>query len=55
MEFAVLFVCYVDEVDRLCGLMVRFPDHRSRGPGSIPGASRFCEKYCVWNVVHSAS
>jgi hypothetical protein len=23
--------------------------------GSIPGASRFSEKQCVWNWVHSAS
>jgi hypothetical protein len=41
--------------DRLCGLMVRVPDYRSRGPGSIPIATRFSEKYCVWNGVHSAS
>jgi hypothetical protein len=27
----------------LCGLMVRVPDHRSRGPGSIPGTNRFSE------------
>jgi hypothetical protein len=27
----------------------------SRGPGSIPGATRFSEKQCVWNGVHSAS
>jgi hypothetical protein len=31
-------------VDRLCGLEVRVPDYRSRGPGSIPGATRFSEK-----------
>jgi hypothetical protein len=35
--------------DRLCGLMVR-----SRGPGWIPGATRFSEKQWVWNRVHSA-
>jgi hypothetical protein len=23
--------------------------------GSIPGATKFSEKYWVWNVVHSAS
>jgi hypothetical protein len=34
--------------DRLCDLVVR-------GPGSIPGTTRFSEKYWVWNVVHSAS
>jgi hypothetical protein len=26
---------------RLCGLVVRVPGYRSRGPGSIPGATRF--------------
>jgi hypothetical protein len=31
-------------VDRLCGLLVRVPGYRSRGPGSIPGATRFSEK-----------
>jgi hypothetical protein len=29
------------EVNRLCGLMVRVPGYRFRGPGSIPGATRF--------------
>jgi hypothetical protein len=27
--------------DHLCGLVVRVPDYRFRGPGSIPGATRF--------------
>jgi hypothetical protein len=31
-------------VDRLCGLVVRDPGYRSRGLGSIPGATRFSEK-----------
>jgi hypothetical protein len=31
-------------LDRLCGLVIRVPDYRSRGPGSIPGATRFSEK-----------
>jgi hypothetical protein len=31
--------------DCLCGLVVRVPGYRSRGPGSIPGATRFFEKY----------
>jgi hypothetical protein len=31
-------------LDRLCGLVVRVPGYRSRGPGSIPGATRFSEK-----------
>jgi hypothetical protein len=34
----------VVDVERLCGLVVRAPAYRSRGPGSIPGASRFSEK-----------
>jgi hypothetical protein len=29
------------KVDRLCGLVVRVPDYRSRSPCSIPGATRF--------------
>jgi hypothetical protein len=29
---------------RLCGLVVRVPGYRSRGPGYIPGATRFSEK-----------
>jgi hypothetical protein len=37
----------------LVGLVVRVPGYRSRGPGSIPGATRFSEKQ--WNWVHSAS
>jgi hypothetical protein len=27
--------------DRLCGLVVRVPGYSSRGPGSIPGTTRF--------------
>jgi hypothetical protein len=30
--------------DRLCGLVVRVPGYRSRGPGSILDATRFSEK-----------
>jgi hypothetical protein len=30
--------------DRLFGLVVRVPGYRYRGPGSIPGATRFSEK-----------
>jgi hypothetical protein len=30
--------------NRLCDLMVRVPGYRPRGPGSIPGATRFSEK-----------
>jgi hypothetical protein len=32
------------DTDRLCGLVVRVPDYRSRGLGSINGATRFSEK-----------
>jgi hypothetical protein len=41
--------------DCLCDLVVRVPGYRSRGPGSISGATRFSEKHWVWNAVHSAS
>jgi hypothetical protein len=44
-----------NKADHLCGLVVRVPGCRSRGPGSIPGATRFSEKLWVWNGVHSAS
>jgi hypothetical protein len=42
------------QTDRLCGLVVRVPGYISRGLGSITGATRFSEKYWVWNGVHSA-
>jgi hypothetical protein len=32
------------EIDSLCGLVVRVPGYRSRGPGSIPGTNIFSEK-----------
>jgi hypothetical protein len=41
--------------DILYGLLVRVPGYRARGPGSIRVVTRFCAKYWVWNVVHSAS
>jgi hypothetical protein len=41
--------------DHLCSLGVRVPGYRSRGPGFDSGATRFSEKYWVWNGVHSAS
>jgi hypothetical protein len=49
-----LYVMY-KKVDRLCDIMVRVPSHRSRGPGSIPSATRFSDKFRVRNGVHSAS
>jgi hypothetical protein len=36
-------------------IQIRFPAYRSRGPGSIPRATRFSEKLWVWNWVHPAS
>jgi hypothetical protein len=31
-------------VDRLCGIVVRVPGYRSRGPGSISCVTRFFEE-----------
>jgi hypothetical protein len=39
-----LYMLCKKKVDRLCGLLVRVPGYISRGPGSIPGATRFSEK-----------
>jgi hypothetical protein len=36
-----IILCVVSYCDRLCGLVVRIPGYRSRGSGSIPGATRF--------------
>jgi hypothetical protein len=35
---------YILRMDSLCGLVVTVPDYKSRGPGSMPGATRFSEK-----------
>jgi hypothetical protein len=50
----VLLSVAISVEDRLCGLMVRVPGYRYRGPGSIAGATRFSEKYSFWNGVHLA-
>jgi hypothetical protein len=42
--FSNLFNLYSNIEDRLCGLVARVPGYRSRGPGSVPGATRFSEK-----------
>jgi hypothetical protein len=34
----------ITDSDRLCGLVVKVHGYRSRGPGSIPGATKFSEK-----------
>jgi hypothetical protein len=39
-----IFYIYDIMQDRLCGKVVRVPGYISRGPGSIPGATRFSEK-----------
>jgi hypothetical protein len=39
-----LFALNLIPADRLCGLVVRVPGYRSRGPGSILGTTRFSEK-----------
>jgi hypothetical protein len=49
--FCTLFANYPD---RIRSQLIRLLGYRSRGPGSIPGATRFSEKL-VWNEVHSAS
>jgi hypothetical protein len=37
-------MCIHTYTDCLCGLIVRVPGYSSRGPGSIPGSTRFSEK-----------
>jgi hypothetical protein len=47
ITFALTYIKYTfayRAVDLLCGLVVRIHGYRSRGPGSIPGATRFSEK-----------
>jgi hypothetical protein len=39
-----MFKYYLERNDRLCGLEVKVPGFKSRGPGSIPDATRFSEK-----------
>jgi hypothetical protein len=51
---AVIYLTFVID-DRLCALVVRVPGYRSRGPGSIPNATKFSEKYWVLNGAPSAS
>jgi hypothetical protein len=43
-EYSAADVLHILLRDRLCGLVVRVPGYRSRGPDSIPGATRFSEK-----------
>jgi hypothetical protein len=39
-----IFVCACCLADRLCGLVVRGPGYMFKGPGSIPGSTRFSVK-----------
>jgi hypothetical protein len=41
--FLFIFVFLNEIKDRLCGLVVRVPGYRSRGPGSDSGSARFSE------------
>jgi hypothetical protein len=36
-----MFITISFVIDCLCGLVVKVPDYRFRGPGSIPVATRF--------------
>jgi hypothetical protein len=38
------FIAEFNRAHLLCGLVVIVPGYRSRGPGSIPGATRLSEK-----------
>jgi hypothetical protein len=44
MEAWCIFCDVCTTIGRLCGLVVRIPAYRSRGPGSIPDATTFSEK-----------
>jgi hypothetical protein len=54
-ENRIMYNCILNElsVDCFCVLVVRVPGYGSRGPRSIPGATRFSEKYWVWKRAHS--
>jgi hypothetical protein len=40
----IIYILLVYYSDRFCGLVVKVPGYRSRGPGSILGATGFSEK-----------
>jgi hypothetical protein len=48
-------IVYIILYDHLCGLVVRVPGYRSKGPDSILDATGFSETWWVWNGVHPAS
>jgi hypothetical protein len=41
--FLIIISINNSSTDRLCGLVVRVPGYRSRGPGSVPSATRFSD------------
>jgi hypothetical protein len=43
-EATIIIQPHTTAVDRLCGLVVRVPGCRSRGPGAVTGVTRFSEK-----------
>jgi hypothetical protein len=43
-RIAEITVLITDAAERLCGIVIRVPGYRSKGPGSIPGATTFSEK-----------
>jgi hypothetical protein len=51
----VLLDAYFGTLFGHCSLVVRIRGYKPRDPGSISGATRFCDKQLVWNGVHSAS
>jgi hypothetical protein len=51
----IMFQCCINYFGRLCGLVIRVSGYKSRGPGSIPGATTFSEKQWVLNGIHLAS
>jgi hypothetical protein len=56
-SFLLLWALFVLLVPLCCefSLLVLVPSYRSSGPSSIPGATRYYEKWWVWNWVLSAS
>jgi hypothetical protein len=42
--FLNIFILNSRDTDRLCGIVVRVPGYKSRGPDSIPRATRFSEQ-----------
>jgi hypothetical protein len=43
-KYIIIIIIIIIIIGRLCGLVARVPGYRSKGPVSIPGATRFSEK-----------